>query len=380
MLAPINQAKILLCGDISHVDCRSQALVELLRSSKKYFISQLCPGFYYTNFNAKTSLVNRILTRFYWIELLIKAAFADVIYLLPMNTIFIKSAIFVAKLFRKKLVVEMYISLYDTEVRDRKRVSDGSQLARSYIEKDILALKQSDYLIHSSNQELSYWEQILNTDVDRKKVYIAPLCNVSILLPKRSWMQDGKLNICWWGTFIPLHGLDNILLAAKILQERNLRFTCNLFAVDNKAFFEYVEKLRSYHLESLVFLRKDLNFTNGSLPNYLVNNCDLALGIFGNTDKAYHAIPNKLIEALSLGLPTLTMNSPALREFFNPETELWTCEPTPESIAESILTIASGSAYAVDWKQSREKVLKTFSLARYTEVVTEVLAKATNNL
>jgi len=380
MLAPINQAKILLCGDISHVDCRSQALVELLRSSKKYFISQLCPGFYYTTFNAKTSLVNRILTRFYWIELLIKAAFADVIYLLPMNTIFIKSAIFVAKLFRKKLVVEMYISLYDTEVRDRKRVSDGSKLARSYIEKDILALKQSDYLIHSSNQELSYWEQILNTDVDRKKVYIAPLCNVSILLPKRSWMQDGKLNICWWGTFIPLHGLDNILLAAKILQERNLRFTCNLFGVDNKAFFEYVEKLRSYHLESLVFLRKDLNFTNGSLPNYLVNNCDLALGIFGNTDKAYHAIPNKLIEALSLGLPTLTMNSPALREFFNPETELWTCEPTPESIAESILTIASGSAYAVDWKQSREKVLKTFSLARYTEVVTEVLAKATNNL
>ena len=297
-----------------------------------------------------------------------------------MNTIFIKSAILAARIFRKKLVVEMYISLYDTEVRDRKRVSDESKLARAYIKKDILALKKSDYLIHSSNQELTYWEQILNTYIDRKKVYIAPLCNVSFLIPKRSWMQDGQLNICWWGTFIPLHGLDNILLAIKILRERKLRFTCNLFGVDNKAFFDYVERVRSYHLESLVFLRKDLDFTNGSLPNYLANHCDLALGIFGNTDKAYHAIPNKLIEALSLGLPTLTMNSPALREFFNPETELWTCEPSPESIAESILMIASGSAYSVDWKQTREKVLKTFSLARYREVVTEVLAKATDNL
>lgn len=56
------------------------------------------------------------------------------------------------------------------------------------------------------------------------------------------------------------------------------------------------------------------------------------------------------------------MNSPALREFFNPETELWTCENTPESIAESIVSIASGSAYSVDWKQTREKVLETFSL------------------
>lgn len=380
MLAPINQAKILLCGDISRVDRRSQALIELLCKSNKYFISQLCPSFYWVNFDARLSLIKYILSRLYWIELLIKAAFADVIYLLPMNAIFIKSTIFAAKLFRKKIVVEMYISLYDTEVRDRKRASDGSKLARSYIEKDILALKKSDYLIHSSNQELTYWEKILNTDIDRKKVYIAPLCNVSFLLPKRSWMQDGTLNICWWGTFIPLHGLDNILLATKILQERKLRFTCNLFGVDNKAFSDYVAKIQSYHLESLVFLRKDLNFTNGSLPNYLANRCDLALGIFGNTDKAYHAIPNKLIEALSLGLPTLTMHSPALREFFNPETELWTCEPSPEAIAESILAIASGEAYSVDWKQTREKVLKTFSLARYTEVVTEVLAKATDNL
>ncbi|PSB65198.1 hypothetical protein DSM107010_41920 [Chroococcidiopsis cubana SAG 39.79] len=380
MLAPINQAKVLLCGNISRVDRRSQALIEFLSSSKNYFVSQLCPSFYYINLRMQSSLIEKVLTKFYWVELLIKAAFTDVIYLLPMNTIFIKSTIFAAKLFRKKVIVEMYISLYDTEVRDRKRVGDGSKLAKSYIEKDILALKKSDYLIHSSNQELTYWEQILNTDIDRKKVYIAPLCNVSCLLPNRSWMQDGKLNICWWGTFIPLHGLDNILQAIRILRERNLHFTCNFFGIDNKAFYDYVEKVRSYHLESIVFLRKDLNFINGSLPKYLVNYCDLALGIFGNTDKAYHALPNKLIEALSLGLPTLTMNSPALREFFNPETELWTCENTPESIAESILSIASGSAYSVDWKQTREKVLETFSLARYTEVVSEVLAKATNNL
>lgn len=123
MLAPINQAKVLLCGNISRVDRRSQALIEFLSSSKNYFVSQLCPSFYYVNLSTQSSLLEKTLTKFYWIELLIKAAFTDVIYLLPMNTIFIKSTIFVAKLFRKKVIVEMYISLYDTEVGIEKELA-----------------------------------------------------------------------------------------------------------------------------------------------------------------------------------------------------------------------------------------------------------------
>jgi len=40
------------------------------------------------------------------------------------------------------------------------------------------------------------------------------------LAVKRKFMQDGVLKICWWGTFIPPAGLDNILKAMKILQEK----------------------------------------------------------------------------------------------------------------------------------------------------------------
>jgi len=71
----------------------------------------------------------KILVRLCWIELFIKV-FADIIYLPPMNAKLIKSAILVSRLFNKKLVVEMYISLYDTYVRDRKLIKDGSKEAR----------------------------------------------------------------------------------------------------------------------------------------------------------------------------------------------------------------------------------------------------------
>lgn len=74
-------------------------------------------------------------------------------------------------------------------------------------------------------------------------------------------------------------------------------------------------KIKLAELKHHVFLRKDLMFFDKSLPQYLVEECDLALEIFGNTEKARSAVPNKLIEALSMKIPTLTMNSPACTSF-----------------------------------------------------------------
>lgn len=380
MLNYTKKLKVLLYGDVSPRDYRSQLLIKFLQNSNKHCISLVCPSFYRTKPIKHFFTTEKFLIVFCWIELCIKAAFTDIIYLLPMNATFIKSAIFVSKVFNKNLVVEMYISVYDTMARDRKTVEDGSRQAKAWKEKDILALTKSDYIIHTASHELTYWEKILDIKIDRSKVFIAPICNVSPLVSQRSLMQDGVLKICWWGSFIPLHGLDCILQAMKMLQKREVPFMCNLFGVDNYSFPLYAEKIQLAQLERHVFLRKDLSFTDGSLPNYLVdNNCDLALGIFGNTDKAHHAVPNKLVEALSMGIPTLTMNSPALKEFFNPERDLWTCEPSPESITESILTIAGGTAYPVDWEQTRQKVLRTFSVAQYQEIVSNVLGRVTDD-
>lgn len=368
--------KVLLYGNVPSRDRRCRLLIELLHSNNKYCVSQVCPNFYVGNLAKNFFKIEKILALFYWFELLIKAAFADVIYLMPMNTAFTKSAVCIARLLKKKLVAEVYISLYDSLVRDKARVESDSKAAQNCIEKDRLALTKADYLIHTSNHELLYWEQLLNIKIDWGKVLVAPLCSNYFMVSQKSWMQGGVLRICWWGTFIPLHGVDNILSAMKILQERELQFTCELFGVDNQSFPEYEQKICSHQLGSHVLLRKDLNFDDGSLPQYLVNSCDLALGIFGNTDKAANAVPNKLIEALSMEIPTLTMNSPALKEFFNPETDFWTCEPSPESIAATILDIASGAAYPVDWQQTRQKVINLFSVARYREVLSQGLARS----
>jgi len=379
MLAKNKKVKVLLYGNIPSKIYRSQILVKSLIESK-YYISLVCPDLYTTHGSKQANIVEKISSGIYLIEFFVKAAFTDVIFLLPANTRFIKSAVWAAKLFRKKLIVEPYISLYDTLVNDRKIIKHESKKSKELINKDVLALKKSDFVIHTASYELAYWEKILNIHVERSKVFIAPLCNTSTLFHRKIFMQDGVLKICWWGTFIPLHGLDNILKAMKILQEKSVKFTCTLFGVNNDYFSLYKEKIDLDNLSQNVFLRKDLSFSDSSLPHYLIDNCDLALGIFGNTDKAYNAVPNKLIEALSMGIPTLTMDSPALGEFFDLKADFWTCAPSPEPIAESILAIVNSTVYPVNWQQTRQKVISTFSISQYQKVLSNVLEKVADDL
>lgn len=373
------QCKVLLYGNIQAAHYRCQSLIKFLLYSR-YFLSFVCPNFYWDKQKASNSFLNKILSRIHLIELIIKSFFADVIYVLPLNNHLIENAITVSNIFKKKLIVENHVSLYDNLAEERKKYNEGSKKAAKEMRRDKLALCQPDYIINTSNHEPAYWEKKLGIKFDRDKVYIAPLFSSSTLVHQKKFMQDGILKICWWGSFLPLHGLDNIIEAMKLLNEKGVKITCNLFGINNSEYSVYAEKIRIAQLDSFVFLRKDLNFYDESLPQYLVENCDLALGIFGNTDKAHNTFPTKLVESLSMGIPTLTMSSPALQEFLNSETDLWTCEPSPQAIAESILTIASGTAYPVDWKQTRQKVLDTFSVNRYQEVVSRVLEKASQDL
>ena len=102
MLTNTKKIKILLYGNVSR-DYRSKILVKFLLDSK-YRISLASPEFYTTKKVEHFYSIEKLFTIFWWIELFIKAAFTDIIYLPPMNARFIKSAIWVSKLFNKKFL------------------------------------------------------------------------------------------------------------------------------------------------------------------------------------------------------------------------------------------------------------------------------------
>lgn len=75
---------------------------------------------------------------------------------------------------------------------------------------------------------------------------------------------------------------------------------------------------------------------NGKLAPFLSKNCALAIGNFGSSEKARTVLVNKLVDALSLGIPCLSMRTLATTELFQNDEGLLFADPDPADIARQI--------------------------------------------
>jgi glycosyltransferase involved in cell wall biosynthesis len=77
----------------------------------------------------------------------------------------------------------------------------------------------------------------------------------------------------------------------------------------------------------------------------LVARADVALGIFGRTDKAGRVVPNKVYQTLALGKALISGDTPAIRDAFTPGEHLLTV-PTgdPQTLAEAITALVDNPA------------------------------------
>lgn len=377
--------KLCLYGNV-YGAYRSQNLIKILLDDG-YRVAWVLPEFYQERGLKKTlatKIAHKIFGLYATVDLFIKALLSDVLYVLPVNVQLIKTALWISKLCQTKLVVEMHISLYDSLAQDQQTVAADSKAAKELMTLDSLALTKPDYLIYLAQYEMDHWAKLLNVAVDHPKKFIAPLFTEPTTACKQDYQYQTPLRICWWGTLIALHGVETMIEAMALLKAKSFAFTFHMFAIppagQGYLLDKYKTLIEDKELSDHVFIRPDLRFADESLPNYLVDNCDLALGIFGKSGRALSGIPTKLIDSLTLGLPTLTMSAPALNEFFDVANDLWTCDPDAEALAQRIIEIGKSAAQPVDWHQTRNKVLNTFSLRRYKKVVGEVLNQISSQL
>ena len=115
------------------------------------------------------------------------------------------------------------------------------------------------------------------------------------------------MKVFFYGTLIPLHGIDFILAAAKILEDRNapVHFTM----VGSTKLKSLVEKTGLMNISVQGFVPME------TLPE-MIRAADLCLGIFGTSEKAQRVIPHKVVDAVACGVPVLTADTPGIRERF----------------------------------------------------------------
>ena len=234
------------------------------------------------------------------------------------------------------LIFDVFFSLYDSYVKDRQTVKEHSVKAGLFSWIDRFSMMLSDVVIADTRQHRQYYHERFNIPADKIDiVYIG--YDDELFQPRRSRLEQGEpspFTVVFTGSFIPLHGIDYILKAAKILEEhQDIRFE---FAGAGQTYKAMLSLADNLGLENCVF--------SGPVPLLqipeLLANADICLGIFGETEKTTRVIPNKVYEGLAMKKPVLTGDSPAIREVFHDQEHLLVCNCADEhSLADAIVKL-----------------------------------------
>jgi glycosyltransferase involved in cell wall biosynthesis len=372
----LNRKKILLLGKIAG-NYRIQNLVKTLLDDR-HILSIANTEWYSSLSNSYPKNPNKILAKilpkihyfFVLIDALLKGASADLIYVLPMNSNMVDIALLLKRIYGIPIISELYISLYDTLVNDTQRVSQNSSHSEHLKKLDRILIEKSDRLIHLSSHELNYISELVGANIDPSKIEIIPLAVEEKLISETIDDPEGIFRLCWWGNFRPLHGLEKIILSIKILKEQNHRVRLDIWGPIKKKDI-YVQIVQEMDLSKEIYFH-DSDYSV-KIQEYLICYCDLALGIFGDSGKAKNAVANKVIDAMAMKLPVLTMDSPCLWEFLGPK-EIFTCLNKPEDIAGKIIEIAADPLLAKKTASAGYmRYLETFTVNQYSRKISELV-------
>jgi len=240
-------------------------------------------------------------------------------------------------LHKKPIIFDVFISRYNTEVEDRKRVSKYSPKAFILYLLDYLSCKIADKKFLDTKAHVNYFKnkyRLKGFDV----VFVG--ANEKIWKKKNiDIIKNKKFNVVFWGAFSPLHGTETIVKAAKKLERKKIQFHLLGIAKKGESGQKYsnTEKL-ARKLNVNITIRTDITLKT-NLVEY-ANSADVCLGIFGKTIKANMVIPHKAFETIALGKPLITMKSKASCEVFTHKKNCLLVAPEDEKeLANAVLLL-----------------------------------------
>lgn len=237
---------------------------------------------------------------------------------------------------RVPIVWDVFISLYDTIVKDRKIIKKYNPIAILIYIGEWLACRAAEMIIMDTKAHSKMIQKLYHLEESKcGTVYLGVEPEIFPKHSPSSSRVNTTTNILFYGQFIPLHGISVIIEAAELLSSMDIKWKLigkgqeevNIKNKINKSKFQL-----NIEWEPWVPYEQ--------LQSEIVH-ADICLGIFGSSIKAANVIPNKVWQILSVGKPLITRDSPAIRELIPPlSTGIKLINPiTPEELANAIIEL-----------------------------------------
>lgn len=244
---------------------------------------------------------------------------------------------FIRKLSSKPIIFDPLISRYLTKVFDHKSVSRYSPRAYKNYLKDSRALKRADLILADTQSHKNYFIEKFRVPPEKIKVVPVGVIGKDFYPMDMNSELDKQIIVGFYGSFLPLHGIDVIIEAANILKS-NKRIKFRLIGSGDLA--DKMKLLaKNKNIENIEFI----DWISYTELNQEINNFDIALGIFGSSKKANMVIPNKIFHYAACEKVIISMRSVAITEIFEHDKNIYLCEPKPESLSNAILNLQDAS-------------------------------------
>ena len=218
----------------------------------------------------------------------------DVIYIpYPSFLILLCYSLFGRRKNKPLVVVDCFISIYDTVVMDRKIVSEGGFLAKLLRWLEKRSISAANVVLVDTYVNAAYMFELFAGE--RGKYQTLNLCiNESLFIPMNTPVRDSK-TVLFVGSFVPLQGVDVVVDAAIRLSERT---DIKIQLVGDGQTAPEVESQLSSSGANVEWLRAWHSIEEVA---EIYGNADICLGVFGDSTKTYRVLPYKAYMAMACG-------------------------------------------------------------------------------
>ena len=238
----------------------------------------------------------------------------------------------------KLLVFDPLVSRYDTRVHDRADADARGLQATHNLNLDRIALSLPDLALADTAAHARYFRERLAAPDARVRVLPVGYDD-AVFRPLPMPAANDVVRVLFYGSYLPLHGVDVIVDAATRLRaERGIHFE---LIGGGQTFDDVTRRLRDAAPGNISI---EPRIDAAHLPARIAR-ASICLGIFGTTDKASRVVPNKVYQCAAMARPVITADTPAVREFFEPARHIEVVRAGDgAALAERILVLAGDAS------------------------------------
>lgn len=221
------------------------------------------------------------------------------------------------KVFDGPVLLDLFLSLADTIVGDRRMFQSGGRIHRLLRQLDLRACASADAVMLDTPENASFVAELCGLPDER--FFFVPIGDPDAPASPHPFpmLEPGQpLRAVYIGTGVPLHGVDTVLSA--VARTDNLHLT----------FIGGTPRDR-YHARALGPYKTTVieDWLGSDRIHAVLAGHHVVLGVFGTSAKARRVVPYKLVHALSAGRPGVTAETSSIRTLLEPGQDCYTCQP-----------------------------------------------------